>query len=132
MNHTIYQQGAAHPLAALPPSASDLEDLALLPLPVVRRLTGRSASSIYGMVATERFPAPVRYGTRCSRWQAGTVRAWLIEQAQDGAQQDLVAARVKAKATKASHAAQTPAARAKMIATKASNTAARNAQLVGA
>ena len=107
------------------PPAADLADLALLPLRDVLKLTGRSASGIHELVRTDRFPQPLRDGTRCTRWQAGKVRAWLIEQAQASEQRAQADAQVKARAIKASATAQTPAARAKAKATRAGNMAAR-------
>ena len=107
------------------PPAADLADLALLPLRDVLKLTGRSASGIHELVRTDRFPQPLRDGTRCTRWQAGKVRAWLIEQAQASELRAQADAQVKARAIKASAAAQTPAARSKAKATRAGKVAAR-------
>ena len=106
-------------------SAPDLADLALLPRREVLKLTGRSASSIHELVRAGRFPQPLRDGTRCTRWQAGKVRAWLIEQAQTSELSAKAGAQVKARAAKASAAAQTPAARSKAKATRDGKLAVR-------
>jgi len=49
---------------------------ALLKVQTVGAVTGLSASSIYRKTAAGEFPAPVRLGTRCTRWRASDVRAW--------------------------------------------------------
>ena len=105
--------------------AHELADLALLPLREVLKLTGRSASGIHELVRAGRFPQPLRDGTRCTRWQAGKVRTWLIEQAQTSELSAKAGAQVKARAAKASAAAQTPAARSKAKATRDGKLAVR-------
>lgn len=40
-------------------------------------VTGLSASTIRRKVAAGDFPGPVRHSTRCTRWVAGEVAAWL-------------------------------------------------------
>jgi prophage regulatory protein len=67
-------------LARQPLEVVQIED-AMLELRTVTAVTGRGKSSIYAMVARGEFPAPVRYGKRCSRWQAGAVTRWLKKQA---------------------------------------------------
>lgn len=56
-------------------------DDALLKLALVIALTGLSGSSLYRKIAASQFPAPVRLGSRCSRWRAGDVNQWLRLQA---------------------------------------------------
>lgn len=50
---------------------------ALLKIQVVTAVTGRSESTIRRMVAEGKFPAPIKDGTRCTRWVAGQVSNWL-------------------------------------------------------
>ena len=50
---------------------------ALLRIGTVSTVTGLSASSIFRKTAKGDFPARIRMGTRCTRWRAGDVRAWL-------------------------------------------------------
>lgn len=52
-------------------------DDAQLRLATVVAVTGLSPATIYRKVRAGEFPAPVRRGTRCSRWPAGKVRQWL-------------------------------------------------------
>ena len=52
---------------------------ALLKTSTVVAVTGLSASQIQRKVLAGTFPAPVRLGTRCTRFVAGSVRAWLTE-----------------------------------------------------
>jgi len=56
-------------------------DAALLKIKTVSAITGLSAPTIYRKLAAKQFPEPVRLGTRCTRWPAAGVRAWLAEQA---------------------------------------------------
>lgn len=53
----------------------------LLKQPTVSAIVGLSSASIYRKIAAGDFPAPVRLGTRCTRWRAGDVTAWLARQA---------------------------------------------------
>ncbi|PTT86601.1 transcriptional regulator [Pelomonas sp. HMWF004] len=57
---------------------------ALLRIKTVTQATGLSAATLYRKLAAGEFPEPVRLGTRCTRWKAADVRAWI--QAQGGAQ----------------------------------------------
>jgi prophage regulatory protein len=59
-------------------------DDAMLELRTVTAVTGRGKSSIYAMIARGEFPAPVRWGKRCSRWHAKSVTRWLKKHAQGG------------------------------------------------
>lgn len=62
-----------------------------------------SASWVHEEVRLNRFPQPLRFGPRCTRWRLADVRAWLIERASQP--QAEAAALLKARATKASAAA---------------------------
>ncbi|RYH43101.1 MAG: AlpA family phage regulatory protein [Alcaligenaceae bacterium] len=50
---------------------------AMLKIQTVIAVTGLSESTIRRKVADGTFPAPVKDGTRCTRWVAGTVINWL-------------------------------------------------------
>ena len=54
-----------------------LEDLAILRLPEVKRLTGLGRSSIYQMIKDGVFPRPVSLSLRAVGWTAGDIRSWL-------------------------------------------------------
>jgi prophage regulatory protein len=53
---------------------------ALLKPATTAQLSGLSIASLYRKAKTKDFPAPVKLGTRCTRWKAGEVRAWLKAQ----------------------------------------------------
>ncbi len=50
---------------------------ALLKIQTVIAVTGLSESTIRRRVAEGKFPAPIKDGTRCTRWVAGDVTNWL-------------------------------------------------------
>lgn len=56
-----------------------LEDLAILRLSEVKRLTGLGRTSIYRMMADGIFPRSVAVGSRAVGWMVGDIRAWLQE-----------------------------------------------------
>ena len=43
----------------------------------VSKLTGMGRTKIYALLKAGKFPAPQRFGKRCSRWRAGDVIAFL-------------------------------------------------------
>lgn len=57
---------------------------ALLRIEIVRQATGLGDATIYRKLKAGAFPQPVRLGSRCTRWKAADVRAWI--QAQGGGQ----------------------------------------------
>jgi prophage regulatory protein len=57
-------------------NAAQLVD-ALLRIRTVGQATGLSAATIYRKLAAGEFPTPVRLGSRCTRWKAADVRAWI-------------------------------------------------------
>lgn len=61
-----------------PLHASQIQD-ALLKLQTVSALTGLGKTSIYERIKTGEFK-PVRLGTRCTRFRASDVNAWLQAQ----------------------------------------------------
>ena len=50
---------------------------ALLKIQTVISVTGLSESTIRRKVAEGKFPKPIKDGTRCTRWVAGSVTNWL-------------------------------------------------------
>jgi len=64
-----------------PLQAAQVAD-ALLRLATVEAITGLGRSTIYAKLKTpeNQFPQPVRIGTRCTRWRAGDVTAWVAAQ----------------------------------------------------
>jgi prophage regulatory protein len=74
--------GAARPgrsVHAQPIDALLIPD-ALLKMRTVNDVTGLSPATIYRKVAAGEFPAPIRLGSRCTRWRALAVRHWLATQ----------------------------------------------------
>ena len=63
---------------------ADLEDLAILRLPEVKRLTGLGRSSIYQMIKDGVFPRPVSLSLRAVGWTAGDIRLWLEARINNG------------------------------------------------
>lgn len=55
----------------------NLEDLAILRLAEVKRLTGLSRSSIYQMMKDDIFPSAISIGPRAVGWRTGEIRLWL-------------------------------------------------------
>lgn len=72
----LYAESAPRTAYQQPLHAAQLAD-ALLKIQTVQAITGLSAPTIYRKVAAKDFPEPVRLGTRCTRWRAGAVMAWL-------------------------------------------------------
>lgn len=79
-------------------------EYALLDIRDVCAALRMSASWVHEEVRAGRFPQPLRFGPRCTRWPAAALRQYLIDRtAQPQAQ---VAALVIARAKKASEAAR--------------------------
>jgi prophage regulatory protein len=57
-------------------AAAQIPD-ARLKIQTVVELTGFSERTIWRHVAQKRFPEPIKNGTRCTRWVASDVTAWL-------------------------------------------------------
>ena len=62
----------AHPHATLPA-------MALVRMPTVTRLTALSRSTIYRLVASGKFPAPVRLSTHSIAWHMADIEQWTAE-----------------------------------------------------
>ena len=88
--------------AAQPPGT--LADLAFLDIRDVCAAARLSATWIHDEVRAGRFPQPLRFGSRCSRWRSADVRAWLQARAADASSE--AAADLTARAKKASEAAR--------------------------
>ncbi len=88
------------------PLPAGLADVALLDIRDVLAAVRMSASWVHDEVRERRFPQPLRFGPRCTRWRSADVRAWLIERAEVGAADKQSADMVTARAKKASAAAQ--------------------------
>lgn len=51
----------------------------LIALPQVLKLADCSRSHIWALCKKHQFPAPIRLGTRFTRWRASEVRLWLSD-----------------------------------------------------
>lgn len=87
-------------------SPTDLADVAFLDIRDVCALARMSASWIHDEVRARRFPQPLRFGPRCTRWRSSDIRVWLMARAEAAAADSLTAALLTARAKKASDAAQ--------------------------
>lgn len=65
-----------------------------------------SASWIHDAVRAHRFPQPLRFGPRCTRWRSSDVRDWLIARSEAAEADTETGALLTARAKKASDAAQ--------------------------
>ncbi len=72
------------PIAAPPRTTKPAQPLesannpaALLRFPTVQALTGLSRSTIYSRIREKAFPEPIKLGSRCTRFRAADVAAWL-------------------------------------------------------
>lgn len=61
--------------AALAPSSTDLPPV-FLRLPSVMRVTGLGRSTIYRLMAEQKFPCPVQLGPRAVAWRRCEIEAW--------------------------------------------------------
>lgn len=87
-------------------SPSDLADVAFLDIRDVCALARMSASWIHDEVRARRFPQPLRFGPRCTRWRSSDVRRWLVDRAAAAQADTETGALLTARAKKASEAAQ--------------------------
>lgn len=88
------------------PTPDVLADVAFLDISDVCAAARMSASWIHEEVRAGRFPQPMRFGPRCSRWRSSEVRAWLVERATAAQADTETALAMSARAKKASEAAQ--------------------------
>ncbi len=87
-------------------SPADLADVAFLDIRDVCAAARMSASWIHDEVRARRFPQPLRFGPRCTRWRSSDVREWLIARAAAAEADTEAAAALATRAKKASEAAQ--------------------------
>lgn len=87
-------------------SAPNLADVAFLDIRDVCAAARMSASWIHDEVRARRFPQPLRFGPRCSRWRSTDVRNWLLARAAAAEADAEPGALLAARAKKASDAAQ--------------------------
>lgn len=63
-----------------PPGPSSARDDSVAPvflrMPTVMRLTGLGRSTIYRLIADQKFPSPVRLGTRAVAWRRTDLDRW--------------------------------------------------------
>lgn len=83
-----------------------LTDVALLDVKGVCAAVSMSASWVHDEVRAKRFPQPLRFGWRCTRWRAIDIRQWLIARAEEAEKDAAHSERLIARATKASAAAK--------------------------
>jgi predicted DNA-binding transcriptional regulator AlpA len=95
--------GSARRPKVRPPLPESHADIALCDMADVCALVRMSTTWVHDQVRAGRFPQPLRYGPRCTRWTMASIRAWLIERAAQP--QAEATAAVIAKAKKASDAA---------------------------
>jgi len=62
--------------AVLPTSP---DDVSFLRLPAVKLLTGLSRSTLYALIRSKSFPAPVQLGARTVAWVRSEVKEWAVE-----------------------------------------------------
>jgi prophage regulatory protein len=60
-------------------TSSTLPEISFMRLPAVKVATGLSKSSLYSMIRTGDFPAPVQLGPRIVGWVQAEVQAWATE-----------------------------------------------------
>lgn len=60
---------------ASPSADSDIDRL-IARMPTVRRVTGLGRSTIYRMIAEDKFPAQVRIGARAVGWRWSDLERW--------------------------------------------------------
>ena len=88
---------------AIPP---EMADVALADIKDLMALTRWSASKIHDLVRKGEFPAPSIRESRCTRWKLADVRGYLIERTSKAAADTDTAAKLTARAKKASDAAR--------------------------
>jgi prophage regulatory protein len=63
--------------------STEVQDVRLVRLPEVQRLTGLRRSQLYALAALDRFPRPVKLSERCSAWPESEVRSWIASRISD-------------------------------------------------
>jgi prophage regulatory protein len=65
-----------HPNASQPSTLTDSAQPTFLRLPMVVRMTGLGRSTIYRLIAKNKFPCPVRVGDRAVAWRRIDLDRW--------------------------------------------------------
>lgn len=78
--HAPTTHSAAVAVLSAPAVPADLAELQLLDIKTVCMLVGLKPTAIYEREAAGTFPAAIRQGSRCTRWTAGSIRAWIQAQ----------------------------------------------------
>lgn len=60
--------------------AAAADGLTLLRIEAVSAMTGLGRTTLFDRTRAGTFPAPIRMGTRCTRWRAADVQTWLKAQ----------------------------------------------------
>ena len=60
----------------VPPSTTGSDPALFLRMTAVTRLTGLGRSTIYRLVAQDKFPSPVRLGDRAVAWRRADLERW--------------------------------------------------------
>ena len=102
----------------------ELAKLSLLDIRDVCAAVRMSGSWVHDEVKAGRFPQPLRFGPRCTRWTVASIRNYLIERAAQP--QTEIAVFVAERAKKASIKARQPEAIARAKATRAARLMARS------
>lgn len=58
---------------------SDLPNEAFVPIGVVCDVSGKRPTAVHDGIKKKTFPAPEKFGSRCSRWRVGQLRRWLAD-----------------------------------------------------
>ncbi|MFM2056085.1 MAG: hypothetical protein RLY71_470 [Pseudomonadota bacterium] len=85
MKDTAAHKAAAKQAAALQEielqvKSAAADGLTLLKIEAVSAMTGLGRTTLFERTRAGTFSAPVRLGTRCTRWRAADVQAWLKAQ----------------------------------------------------
>ncbi len=91
---------------AMRPPLPNLADVTFLDIRDVCAAARMSASWIHDEVRARRFPQPLRFGPRCSRWRSAEIRDWLIARAAAAEADAAPGVMLAARAKRASDAAQ--------------------------
>jgi len=54
------------------------EDIRILLLPEVKKVTGLGGSTLYSMISRGEFPEPLHIGTRRSGWRSDEIQEWIL------------------------------------------------------
>ena len=86
--------------------SADMASVALADINDLKALTRMSASSIHQSIRNGEFPAPAIRGSRCTRWRMADVHSYLTERIRVATGDTDTAAKLTARAKKASDAAR--------------------------